>query len=120
MPLELSLRNKVALVSGGSRGIGAATVQLLAKAGAKVGFNYHKAAVRADKVVEACGRDNAAAFQHELSTPEHARSLVEATVARFGKLDIMVANHGIWPANDAPIDRMADDQWMNTMAVNLN
>src|SRR3954469_19875 len=118
MPLSISLANKVALVSGGSRGIGAATVQLLAKAGAKVGFNYQKAGVRADKVVEACGRDNTAAFQQELSTPEHARALVDAAVKRFGKLDIMVANHGIWPSDDAPIDRMSDDQWMTTMAVN--
>lgn len=120
MALEVSLNGKVALVSGGSRGIGAATVQLLVKAGAKVAFNYQKAAVRADKVVEACGRDNAAAFQHELSTPEHARSLVAATVERFGQLDIMVANHGIWPPNDAPVDRMTDDQWLHTMGVNLN
>ena len=120
MPLELSLANKVALVSGGSRGIGAATVKMFVKAGAKVAFNYHKAAVRADKVVEECGRENAAAFQHELSTPEHARSLVEATVGRFGRLDIMVANHGIWPPDDMPIDRMTDDQWLHTMGVNLN
>ncbi|MBI2678143.1 MAG: glucose 1-dehydrogenase [Candidatus Koribacter versatilis] len=120
MPLELSLKNKVALVSGGSRGIGAATVELLVKSGAKVAFNYHQAAVRADKVVESCGRDHAAAFQQELSTAEDARALVEATVKRFGRLDILVANHGIWPPKDAPIDRMSDEQWLHTMAVNLN
>jgi 3-oxoacyl-[acyl-carrier protein] reductase len=120
MTLELSLAGKVALVSGGSRGIGAATVKLLAQAGAKVAFNYEKAAVRADKVVEEAGRANAAAFQHELSTPEHARALVRATVERFGKLDILVANHGIWPPEDAPIDRMADEQWLRTIGINLN
>jgi len=120
MSLTLSLTNKVALVSGGSRGIGAATVEMLAKAGAKVAFNYHQAADRAAQVVAACGGDNAAAFQQELSTPEHARALVEATIKRFGRLDIMVANHGIWPPNDAPIDRMSDEQWMNTLGVNLN
>ena len=120
MALEFSLANKVALVSGGSRGIGAATVKLLAKAGAKVAFNYQKAAVRADKVVEECGRENAAAFQQELSTPEHARALVEAAVRRFGRLDILVANHGIWPPNDAPIDKMTDEQWLTTIGINLN
>src|SRR3954465_9731067 len=120
MALSLTLANKVALVTGGSRGIGAATVEALVKAGAKVAFNYHQAAAQADKVVAACGRDNAAAFQQELSTPAHARALVDATVKRFGKLDIMIANHGIWPANDAPIDQMSDDQWTNTIAINLN
>ena len=120
MAIELSLKNKVALVSGGSRGIGAATVKLLVKAGAKVAFSYEKAAVRADKVVEECGRENAVAIQHELSTPEQARSLVEATVSKFGKLDILVANHGIWPSDDLPIDRMTDDHWLRTIAINLN
>src|SRR4051794_9743890 len=93
MALSLTLTNKVALVTGGSRGIGAATVEALVQAGAKVAFNYQKAAAQAEKVVQACGRDNAAAFQQELSTPQHARALVDATVKRFGKLDIMIANH---------------------------
>ncbi|HTK96304.1 MAG TPA: glucose 1-dehydrogenase [Terriglobales bacterium] len=120
MSFELSLANKVALVSGGSRGIGAATVKALVRSGAKVAFNYEKAAVRADKVVEECGRDNAAAFQQELSTPAHAQSLVDAAVHRFGRLDVLVANHGIWPPDDAPIDRMSDEQWLRTVAINLN
>jgi 3-oxoacyl-[acyl-carrier protein] reductase len=120
MALQFSLANKVALVSGGSRGIGAATVKLLVKAGAKVAFSYEKAQVRADKVVEACGRDNAFAIQQELSTPEHARALVDAAVKRFSRLDLLVANHGIWPPDDAPIDRMADDQWLRTVGINLN
>jgi len=120
MPLEFSLTHKVALVSGGSRGIGAATVRALVKAGAKVAFNYQKATVRADKVVEECGRANAAAFQQELSTPDHARALVEKAVKQFGRLDMLVANHGIWPPNDAPIDQMSDEQWLATIAINLN
>src|SRR5438874_9615905 len=61
---------------GGSRGIGAATVAMLTKAGAKVAFNYHKAAVRADKVVEACGRDNAARSEEHTSELQSRRDLV--------------------------------------------
>jgi 3-oxoacyl-[acyl-carrier protein] reductase len=45
---------------------------------------------------------------------------VSAAVSRFGKLDILVANHGIWPPNDAPIDAMTDEQWRRTMAINLD
>lgn len=121
MAVELSLANKVALVSGGSRGIGAATVKMLAQAGAKVVFNYQKAAVRAAKVADECGGEaNCLAVQQELSTPEAAGKLVAAAVARFGRLDILVANHGIWPAEDLPVDRMPDDHWRRTVAINLD
>jgi len=46
--------------------------------------------------------------------------LVEATVKRFGRLDILVANHGVWPPEDAPIEKMADAQWRSTVAINLD
>jgi NAD(P)-dependent dehydrogenase (short-subunit alcohol dehydrogenase family) len=48
------------------------------------------------------------------------RALVAAAVAAFGRLDILVANHGIWPAEDVPISEMADQQWRRTLAVNLD
>ncbi len=116
----LALSNQVALVSGGSRGIGAATVRMLVAAGAKVAFNYQKAREAAEKLVVECGGENCAAIQAELDSPAAAEKLVAAAVARFGRLDILVANHGIWPPDDAPIDRMSDEQWRNTIAVNLD
>jgi 3-oxoacyl-[acyl-carrier protein] reductase len=45
---------------------------------------------------------------------------VEATVNRFGRLDILVANHGVWPPEDAPIEKMSDEQWRSTVAINLD
>jgi 3-oxoacyl-[acyl-carrier protein] reductase len=118
--MQLSFDSKVALITGGSRGIGAATVRLFAAAGAKVVFNYQSAKAQADALVRECGPANCHAVQCELSTPEAAGKLVAATVAQFGRLDILVANHGIWPPEDAPVDRMTDEQWRRTMAVNLD
>jgi 3-oxoacyl-[acyl-carrier protein] reductase len=118
--MNLSLDSKVALITGGSRGIGAATVRLFAAAGAKVAFNYQSAKDQADALANECGAANCRAVQCELSTAEAAGKLVAATVAEFGRLDILVANHGIWPPVDAPIDRMTDEQWRRTMAVNLD
>lgn len=117
----LSLPDQVALVTGGSRGIGAAIVKAFTAAGAKVVFNYHQARTEAEKLVNECGGSaQCFAVQAELSSPEASHQLVTAAVERFGKLDIVVGNHGVWPPQDAPIDQMADEQWRSTMAINLD
>ena len=118
--MNLSLDSKVALITGGSRGIGAATVRLFAQSGAKVVFNYQSAKDQADALVRECGATNCRAVQCELSSPQAAGKLVAEAVAAFGRLDIMVANHGIWPPEDAPIDRMTDEQWHRTIAINVD
>jgi len=118
--MNLTLENKVALITGGSRGIGAATVRMFAEAGAKVVFNYQSAKAQAAKLVSACGPDNFLAMQCDLTGTSTAEQLVSATVAAFGRLDILVANHGIWPSDDIPIDQLPDEQWRRTIAVNLD
>jgi 3-oxoacyl-[acyl-carrier protein] reductase len=118
--VSLDVSGKVALVSGGSRGIGAATVRMFVRAGAKVAFSYEKAKDIADKLVDELGKENCFAIQAELSSAESAKKLVDAAISRFGRLDCLVANHGIWPPNDAPIDQMSDDQWRRTLAINLD
>lgn len=118
--MNLTLNSKVALITGGSRGIGAAGVRLFVAAGAKVIFNYRSAKAQADQLVRECGADNCRAVQSDLSTIEAGRKLVASAISAFGRLDILVANHGIWPAEDATIDRMPDEQWNRTIAVNLN
>jgi 3-oxoacyl-[acyl-carrier protein] reductase len=118
--MNLTLDNKVALITGGSRGIGAAAVKLFVAAGAKVVFNYQTAKPQADKLVEECGPKNCRAVQADLSSTESAQALVASAFSAFGRLDILVANHGIWPPRDAPIDRMSDEQWHRTIAVNLD
>jgi len=118
--MHLSLAGKVALVTGGSRGIGRATVQMFIAAGARVLFSYEKAREKADQLVLELGRENCAARAADLSRLEAPRELVAAAVERFGRLDILVANHGVWPRPDVPIDQMTDAQWRKTVAVNLD
>ncbi|HET9088148.1 MAG TPA: SDR family NAD(P)-dependent oxidoreductase [Acidobacteriaceae bacterium] len=117
----LSLAGKVALVTGGSRGIGAATVRLFAQAGARVAFNYRSAQKEAEQLAQECGgTDRCLAVHRELKTPEHGRALVAEAVRAFGRLDCLVVNHGIWPPHDAPIETMTDAQWHQTIHVNLD
>jgi len=118
--MHLSLSGKVALITGGSRGIGAATVRMFAAAGARVLFNYEKSKAQSDLLVKEVGEDKCAAVACNLSGTETARALVASTVERFGRLDILVANHGVWPAEDVSVDQMEDSQWRNTVAINLD
>jgi 3-oxoacyl-[acyl-carrier protein] reductase len=118
--MNLSLSGKVALITGGSRGIGAATVRMFVEAGARVLFSYEKARAQAAQLVKQLGEDNCAAVGCNLSGTDTPRELVAATAGRFGRLDILVVNHGVWPPEDVPIDQMADAQWNRTVAINLD
>jgi 3-oxoacyl-[acyl-carrier protein] reductase len=118
--MHLTLNSKVALITGGSRGIGAAAVRLFAGAGARVIFNYQSAKAQAEDLVRECGAANCRAVQSDLSTMDAAGELVASAIAAFGRLDILVANHGIWPPHDAPVNRLSDEQWHRTIAVNLD
>lgn len=119
--MKLSLAGQVALITGGSRGIGAECVRLFREAGAKVAFNYRTARDRAEVLAAECGgREHCIAFEQELSTSKDGRALVTKSIEAFGRIDCLVVNHGIWPPHDAPIASMSDAQWQQTLGINLD
>jgi 3-oxoacyl-[acyl-carrier protein] reductase len=119
--VTMSRAGKVALITGGSRGIGAATVRMFWQAGAKVVFNYRSAEEEAEKIVADCGGLQVCrAVRQELSTPEDGEALVGAAVAAFGRIDCAILNHGVWPPHDASIAEMTSEQWRATMGTNLD
>jgi 3-oxoacyl-[acyl-carrier protein] reductase len=120
MPIPLSLSGKVALITGGSRGIGAATVRLFTAAGARVVFSYRKARSQAEALAKECGEANCHAIASSLDSAHSARGLVADAVRHFGRLDILVANHGVWPAQDVAIEKMTEEQWRSTLSINLD
>jgi 3-oxoacyl-[acyl-carrier protein] reductase len=120
MTVSLSLHGRVALVTGGSRGIGAATVRMFVRAGAQVFFGYAQAKAEAENLRRECGESRCAAEAITLDSPAAGGELVAACTAAFGRLDVLVANHGIWPAEDIPVNEMSEAQWRSTLAVNLD
>ena len=117
----LSLAGKVALVTGGSRGIGAATVRMFRQAGAQVVFSYRSAAAQACALeAELGGTEQCRGLQQDLLTVADGQALVERGVAVFGRIDCLIVNHGIWPPHDQPIGEMTSAQWRGTMGTNLD
>jgi 3-oxoacyl-[acyl-carrier protein] reductase len=115
----LTLQGKTALVTGGSRGIGRAISVMFGRLGARVVVNYARdeaAALETVAAVEGAGGE-AHAARADVSLPEEAGRLVDEVVRRFGALDIVVVNHGIW--TPAAIDTMTPAQWDQTLRVNL-
>jgi 3-oxoacyl-[acyl-carrier protein] reductase len=119
--VQLSLANRTALVTGGSRGIGAATVRLFRLAGARVAFSYRQAAAQAEALSAELGGPSACLpIQQELATPEDGEALVVRTLTALGDLDILVVNHGIWPPVETSVATMTSAQWRRTQAVNVD
>jgi 3-oxoacyl-[acyl-carrier protein] reductase len=115
----LDLTDRVAVVTGSSRGIGRAIAIKLAKLGAKVVVNYHSSEDAAQEVVEEVrsAGGEAIAVQADVKDPEQAKGLVTAAVEAFGRLDILVNNVGI--TRDTLLMRMKEDDWDIVMETNL-
>jgi 3-oxoacyl-[acyl-carrier protein] reductase len=118
----ISLRGKRALVTGGSRGIGAATALLLADAGANVGIGYRSREAEAAGVVREIASRGVEAFAHaaDLSSAEATQSLFERARREFGGLDVFVGNAGVWPAEETPVSEMSDERWTRTIRQNVD
>lgn len=112
------LSGKVALITGGSRGIGRAIALALAAHGAKVAINYASNAEAADATAKAAGGDGAAiTIPGDVGAAGVGAKLVEATVTAFGRIDILINNAGV--TADDLILRMSEDEWDRVIDTNL-
>jgi len=105
---------KVAIVSGGSRGIGRAIVQALAREGAKVAFTYAQNKALADEIANG---ENVIGFQADVASFDQAKELVKQVKERFGRIDILVNNAGI--TRDKLLAMMSEKDWDDVLDTNL-
>ncbi|MFN2398448.1 MAG: SDR family NAD(P)-dependent oxidoreductase [Gemmatimonadaceae bacterium] len=118
----ISLRGKRALVTGGSRGIGAATALLLAECGADVGVGYRSRESDAAEIVRQIADRGVRAFAHtaDIATAEGSAALFDRVQREFSGLDLFIGNAGIWEPEGVALADLPDDQWRNTMRQNVD
>jgi 3-oxoacyl-[acyl-carrier protein] reductase len=118
----LDLAGRVALVTGGSRGIGRAVARLLAEAGASVAIGYRSRHEEARSLLAEVRELGVGGLAHaaDLSLEATAGELFDRVEAELGPVDLFVGNHGIWPPEDVPLARMTTARWRRTLEANLD
>jgi 3-oxoacyl-[acyl-carrier protein] reductase len=111
------LDGKVAIVTGGSKGIGKATVLQLVADGAKVVVNYSSSAAAADELVAQIGADKAIAIKADAGNVAEIGKVVDGTMKKFGKIDIIVACAGVMHLQE--LDKVTEDEYDATFALNV-
>lgn len=116
---DLGLRGRVAIVTGGSRGIGRAVVELLAELGANVVVNYSNDAEAAQATVSLAREKGveAISIKADVADPTDAQRLIDLTRESFERIDLLICNAGIWEGS--PIDQMTEAMWDRTIEINL-
>jgi len=111
------LEGKVAIITGGSKGIGKATAIQLAHDGAKVIINYSGDSAAAEQTVSEIGASQAFAIKANAGSTSEISRLVDETIAHFGRLDIVVASAGIMPLNE--LDKLTEAEFDSIIALNV-
>ncbi len=112
-----SLSGKTALITGGSKGIGAATALLLAKNGANVAINYSSDASAAEKIVNEIGADKAIAIKGDAGSLLDIESVLDQTLQRFGKIDVLIPCAGILPMRS--LEQTTEEDYDSAMRLNV-
>jgi len=115
----IDLSNQTAVITGGSRGIGAATALLFAKAGANIVITYHRDEAAAKNICRSVNKlkRECLILQGSVEDSNECKNMVKQTLRRFKKIDILINSAGIW--EHGKIGEMSDENWKRTIDINL-
>ncbi|EED15918.1 oxidoreductase, short-chain dehydrogenase/reductase family, putative [Talaromyces stipitatus ATCC 10500] len=113
----MSYVGKVVLITGGSKGIGRAVTEQFVALGAKVAINYSSDSSAADELVKTLGENNVLPIKADAGSVVSTKEMVEQTVSRFGKIDILIPNAGIMPL--ANLENVTEEMFDNIYQVNV-
>ncbi|GAM37313.1 short chain dehydrogenase/reductase [Talaromyces pinophilus] len=113
----MSYAGKVAVITGGSKGIGRATAEQFVALGAKVVINYSSDSAAADEVVQKLGQDNVLSIKADAGSVAGVKQIIDETVARFGKIDILVPNAGWMPM--ANLEAVTEELFDQIYSINV-
>lgn len=114
----LSLNSKVVLITGGSKGIGAACVKYFCMAGASVAFTYNSNSVLAARIEKRYKNiSKCKSYKVDVTNDDEIKNVVHSVVKDFGRIDILVNNAGVW--KEGKISRLSLAQWEETIKINL-
>jgi 3-oxoacyl-[acyl-carrier protein] reductase len=112
----INLKSKIVLITGGSRGIGAACVKLFSESGADVAFTYQSNKDAADGLLSNC-TGKVKAYKCDLNKADDIKKTVNNVISDFGRVDVLVNNAGVWKYG--PVDKMSLEDWHETIRINL-
>jgi 3-oxoacyl-[acyl-carrier protein] reductase len=115
--MDMGLKDKVVVVTGAGRGIGAAIARAFAGEGARVAVHYRSSRERAESIAEEIG---GLALRADLTLEHEVETLFDSVETEMGSPDVLVANAGVWPPNDEPVWAMSYERWRNTITTNLD
>lgn len=115
--METDLRDKVVLITGGGGGIGGALVRAFADEGSRVVVHYRSSEERA---VALAAETGGVALQADLTVEAEVESLFARAIDKCGRVDVLVANAGMWPSADEPVWEMSLERWRRTTSINLD
>ena len=117
--MESALENRTVLVTGASGGIGQAIVRTFAKEKANLVVHFRSNKETASALVDEIGEERAIAIAADLTNESSVSQLFKQAQQKFGGIDHLICNAGVWPPEHVPIVEMTVEQWKNTLAIDL-
>ena len=117
--MDSGLKDKTVIITGASGGIGQEVARSFVGEGANVAAHYFRGRQRAEELVAQLATDNKLAVGADLRNEDQVNTMFDSVEATLGKVEVLIANAGVWPPDDIQLSQMTLAQWNETIATDL-